>query len=145
MTMVSCTQVLEVREADRGDQLEPRPVSSRADLLLEQAIAVAQADRSSSGPSRLAHLKMTERAAAQIAEGKLERAVDLLERALAIEGRDGFAYFYLARAHLALGSARQSLEFNRRAAALLPTDRELSRELRQQREAARALLASARQ
>lgn len=140
----ACTPVFDAGVRGRADQPEQRPVSSRADQLLSRAIALAETDHSSSGPSRLAHLKMTEAAADQIAQGNLERAVDLLERALAIEGRVGFAYFYLARAHLALGSASQSLEFNRRAAALLPNDRELARELRDQREAARAMLAETR-
>ncbi|RMD83721.1 MAG: hypothetical protein D6815_05790 [Candidatus Dadabacteria bacterium] len=83
--------------------------------------------------ARLAHLRLTQDALEQIDRGHLRRASDLLERAIAADGETGFAYLYLGKLYLDRGLTEEGLLLLERAAALLPRDRELERELRRLR------------
>ena len=58
-----------------------------------------------------------------------ERALDLLERAIAIDSRTGFAYLYLGYLYMQRGRVEQALVFIDRSATLLPEDRETEVEI----------------
>jgi tetratricopeptide (TPR) repeat protein len=87
-------------------------------------------------PSRLASLRMTRSAVALIDEGSVERALALLERALAIDGSTGFPYLYIGYIHLQAGRTAQALTFIERGAALMPLYAPLENELQALRLAA---------
>jgi Flp pilus assembly protein TadD len=105
-------------------------------VLLDRAILVTERARQSGGAidsAMLAHLRMTRQARDLIAAGDIERAADLLERAIAINDGAGFGYLYLGYVHLRAGRRDQADVFLDRAAALLPPDPALRVEIEQLR------------
>ncbi|MFT4570104.1 MAG: tetratricopeptide (TPR) repeat protein [Hyphomicrobiaceae bacterium] len=80
-------------------------------------------------PAELASLRLSQRARDLIDAGRPETAVDLLERAIAMYGRDGFAYLYLAYAHHQLGRPAIASGFAGRAEQALPANRFILGEL----------------
>jgi len=52
-------------------------------------------------PRRAAALRLTERGRAHLAAGEPARAIEVLERAVAIDARSPYAYYFLAEAHAA--------------------------------------------
>lgn len=116
--------------ADWIGQQERNPgpvVLDRADLVLKAA--TARAERSGASATRLTHLRMTEAARGALADGSTERALDLLERAIAIDGREGFAYLYLGYAYVRRGEVERAREFLEQAGRLLPPDPALGQEV----------------
>jgi len=112
-----------------GPQRSPLP---RAEELLDRDLGRSEADVDAGyavNTNRLAHLRMTRAALDQIEAGDDQRAFDLLERAIAIDGRTGFAYLYLGYVHLRHGQADQASVFLDRASALLPADERLAAEV----------------
>lgn len=103
-------------------------VLDRADLVLKAAIARAQYD--SSGATDLTHLRMTAAARDLIAAGNTERALDLLERAISVDGSEGFAYLYLGYVYVHRGDLQRASGFLQQAARLLPPDAALRDEVR---------------
>lgn len=73
-------------------------------------------------PADLASLRMTAEARDLIRAGNVERARDLLDRALELDGRNGFAYLYLAYANHLSGRFDQAASFAERAGRYLPRD-----------------------
>ena len=109
----------------------------RASVLLDRAIAGNEAVRKSGGvvdATLFANLRMTKQARELIAAGDKERAADLLERAIAMDDGQGYAYLYLGYLHLAAGRPDQAEVFLARAAGLLPRDPALRVELGRLRE-----------
>jgi len=104
----------------------------RTGVLLDRAIAQAErAERTGEtiGASLIAHLRMTRSARDLIATGDTERALDLLERAIAIDDGAGFGYLYLGYLHLQGGRPEQAHVFFDRARALAPADPALHSEI----------------
>jgi Tfp pilus assembly protein PilF len=60
-----------------------------------------------------------------IAEGREDRAFDELERAIEVNGDQGFSYLYLAHLHISAGDVTQGLVFLDRAESLLPSTPEM--------------------
>ncbi|MEE8312255.1 MAG: hypothetical protein V3R77_08355 [Candidatus Binatia bacterium] len=115
----------------------PLPETGRM-LELRLAEAEESAERGAAVPaSRLASLRMTRSAAVLIEEGSVERALALLERALAIDGSTGFPYLYIGYIHLQAGRTVQARTFIERGAALMPLYPPLENELQALRLAAR--------
>jgi hypothetical protein len=111
----------------------------RAGVLLDRAIAGDEAVRKSGGvvdATLLANLRMTKQARDLMASGDTERAADLLERAIAMDDGQGYAYLYLGYLHLSVGRRDQAEVFLARAAGLLPRDPALRVELGNLRAAA---------
>ena len=111
----------------------------RAGVLLDRAIAGDEAVRRSGGvidATLLANLRMTQQARELIASGETERAADLLERAIAMDDGQGYAYLYLGYLHLSEGRRDQAEVFLARALGLLPRDPALRVELERLREEA---------
>jgi tetratricopeptide (TPR) repeat protein len=104
-----------------------------ATAVLDDLIAAGERAQRISGrgvdPKRMAHLHMTRAARDLMADGRTERARDMLERAIAVDGREGFGYLYLAELHLEAGRPEQARVFLDRAVALLPPDSRLSAEI----------------
>ena len=73
----------------------------------------------------LASLRLTREGRDMIADGHDDRAYDRLERAIAVNGDQGFSYLYLAHLHIAAGDSAQGLVFLDRADSLLPPSRAL--------------------
>ena len=109
------------RNGDRAAALLANEIAYRADLEAERR----------SGPESpgLSALRMTADAADLIAEDKDCEALELLERAVAIDDSSGFADLYLARVHYREGLYDLSREFLARARPLLPDDPRLDRSL----------------
>jgi Flp pilus assembly protein TadD len=106
---------------------------------LDREIASDEAARKSGAPvdaTLLANLRMTKQARDLIASGDTERAADLLERAIAMDDGEGYAYLYLGYIHLSAGRRDQAEVFLARAAGLLPRDPALRVELARLREEA---------
>ncbi len=80
-------------------------------------------------PQRLASLRLTSRAVGHLRDGDNHRALDVLERAISIDGAVGFAYLFMAAAHYNLGDVTRAAGFIERAMPLLPDDRALHEEL----------------
>jgi len=59
---------------------------------------VAKIDRGTP-PRRAAALRLTEQGRAHLAAGEPARAIEVLERAVAIDARSAYAYYFLAQAH----------------------------------------------
>ncbi len=59
---------------------------------------VAKIDRTTP-PRRAAALRLTEQGRAHLAAGEPARAIEVLERAVAIDARSPYAYYFLAQAH----------------------------------------------
>lgn len=95
-------------------------VLERGDLVL--LAAVARAQQIGSTPSRLTHLRMVAHARSLIAEGNTERALDELERAIAVDGSEGFAYLYLGYVYVRRGNLQRATGFLEQARRLLPPD-----------------------
>ena len=72
---------------------------------------------------------MTDAARGLIAEGSTERALDLLERAIAVDGSEGFAYLYLGYVYVRRGDLRRASGFLEQARRLLPPDPALKGEV----------------
>jgi len=109
-------------------QRDPGPVVlERADLVLKAAIA--RAEYAADSATRVTHLRMTDAARRMLAEDSTERALDLLERAIAVEGREGFAYLYLGYIYLRRGEIERAREFLGQAERLLPADPQLAQEV----------------
>jgi len=103
-------------------------VLERGDLVLKAAVARAQ--YGGTEPTRLTHLRMTQAARDLIAQGDTERALDLLERAIAIDGGEGFAYLYLGYVYVRRGDVDRASGFLQQAKRLLPPDPALRAEVR---------------
>jgi Flp pilus assembly protein TadD len=102
-------------------------VLERGDLVLSAAVARAQ--HSGSTSTRITHLQMTEYARTLIADGNTERALDVLERAIAVDGSEGFAYLYLGYVYVHRGDLQRASGFLQQARRLLPPDPALRDEL----------------
>jgi Tfp pilus assembly protein PilF len=110
--------------------VEPRPPTkpSRPDLReepIEPRPAVEPRDDSPSGalrsgapPQVVAATRLAEEGHARLEAGDPEGALDALERAVALDPNNAFAYQYLAEAYLGLERYDQALTFADRAAAL---------------------------
>jgi Flp pilus assembly protein TadD len=72
---------------------------------------------------------MTEYARTLIADGNTERALDVLERAIAVDGSEGFAYLYLGDVYVHRGDLQRASGFLQQARRLLPPDPALRDEL----------------
>lgn len=110
----------------RAPQVRDWEAFRHASAALDARIAsVSGSLRSGSSPGaagRLASLRLAARGRDLIIAGKPESAIDVLERALASSGNNGFADLYLSYAHHQLGHSRNALEFARRAQPSLPRD-----------------------
>jgi tetratricopeptide (TPR) repeat protein len=62
-------------------------------------------------PQRAASLRLTEEGKRLLDAGDATRAINRLERAIAVDSTNGYGYFYLAKAHYKLGRYRESLNF----------------------------------
>jgi Tfp pilus assembly protein PilF len=69
--------------------------------------------------ARAAALRRTEQARGMLAAGEEARAIELLERAIAIDARTPYAHYFLAEAHYAAGRPTLARPFLDRAAQLL--------------------------
>jgi Flp pilus assembly protein TadD len=116
---------------------DPGPVVlERADLVLKAAIA--RAEYGADSATRLTNLRMTDAARRTLVEGATERALDLLERAIAVDGREGFAYLYLGYIYVRRGEVDRAREFLDQAERLLPPDAQLGQEVAHLRDLAGA-------
>jgi len=102
-------------------------VLRRGDLVL--GAAIARADYAGASATRLTHLRMTAAARNAVAEGNTERALDLLERAIAVDGGEGFAYLYLGHIYTRRGDLERASGFLQQARRLLPPDPALQDEV----------------
>ncbi len=62
-------------------------------------------------PQRAVALRLTEEGRKLLEAGDASRALARLERSIAIDSSNGYAYYYLARAHHKLGRQKESLNF----------------------------------
>lgn len=109
----------------RGPLPETRKRLDRALLDAESALA----DGIPLRPARVAHLRMTTAALNSIDAGNLEHALDLLERAVSVDGTAGYAFAYLGYLYAESGRADQALAFVDQALSLLPPEPAVSGEL----------------
>lgn len=100
---------------------------------LDQRVRAVAEDLRSSHPVRsaaeLASLRLVQRGRDLVMAGRADSAIDLLERSLAMWGRNGFADVYLGYAHHQLGRPRTALGFAERAGQGLPPDARVRGEL----------------
>ena len=85
----------------------------------------------------LASLRITRSAVEHLEQREPQRALDLLERAIAIDGDNGFAYLYIGYIHLEDGRPDRALPFIERGAMLMPDEPALQKEVRALRLAAK--------
>ena len=69
-------------------------------------------------PNELAAARLVEEARANLAAHDVDAALDQLERAIAIDATNPYAYYFLGEAHFERGTYAQALAFADRAAAL---------------------------
>ena len=97
---------------------------------------VALAQGLTFSPTRAAHLRMTTAALDYIDAGDTEHALDLLERAISVDGTVGYAFVYIGYIHAREGRTEQAQAFIDRATGLLPIDPALDQELAEVRSSA---------
>ncbi len=66
----------------------------------------------------VAAARMAERARAELAAGRVDRALEVLEQAVQVDPDAPFAYYYLAKAYLARDRDQEAIIFAQRAASL---------------------------
>ncbi|MBW1722007.1 MAG: tetratricopeptide repeat protein [Deltaproteobacteria bacterium] len=86
------------------------------------------------GPRTLASLRLTEEARLLLEAERPDDAIRILERAVALDPRNGRNYYYLAEAWIMKGNRGQALEFNRLAEIYLQQDPGWIRKVRRQKE-----------
>jgi tetratricopeptide (TPR) repeat protein len=118
----SCTATARVERYDPGEHTYVLP---GADRELDSTIARVERGGPQSDPSLLASLRLTRAGRDLIAEGREDRAFDELERAIEVNGDQGFSYLYLAHLHISAGDVTQGLVFLDRAESLLPSTPEM--------------------
>lgn len=72
-----------------------------------------------STPKRIASQEVTERGLQELQTNHAQKAVQTFQDALSIDGTNGAAYFYLAKAHYQLGAYERALAMLDRASSLL--------------------------
>jgi tetratricopeptide (TPR) repeat protein len=82
--------------AVRPPEIAPRAVGPAVE---DDGSLVAKIDRATP-PRRAAALRLTEQGRAHLAAGEPARAIEILERAVAIDARSPYAYYFLAQAHV---------------------------------------------
>jgi tetratricopeptide (TPR) repeat protein len=87
-----------------------RPPATRAD----DGPLTAKIDANTSA-GRTAALRLTEEGRQRLASGDSARAIELLERAVAVDARVPYAYFFLAKAHAEAGHRELAHRFLDRA------------------------------
>ncbi len=95
------------------------------------------ADGGGRGPSpgATASLNLRRQAVGLIADGRLEEAIRILERAVNLAPSDGVNYYYLAEAWRRKGNTARALEFNRLAQLYLGDSPDWQSNLENQRRA----------
>lgn len=73
-------------------------------------------------PQRALSLRMTEEARGLLRNQQYEKALSRLEKAIAVDSRNPYSYYYLAEAHFRMGNHQQSLTFLDIAEPLFPGD-----------------------
>lgn len=84
-------------------------------------------------PRMLASLELTQQAKIFIAKNQIDRAISVLEKAIALEPANGQNYFYLAEAWLLKGNLYQALNFNELAEIHFKSDENWERRIHDQR------------
>jgi len=88
----------------------------------------------------MASLHLTEQGQMLLERGKIDDAINVLERAVSIYGANGKNYYYLAEAWVKKGNIMQAKEWNRLAEMYLAGDREWSQRASEQRERIKSLI-----
>ncbi|HYA15366.1 MAG TPA: tetratricopeptide repeat protein [Syntrophales bacterium] len=88
----------------------------------------------------MASLHLTEQGQMLLERGKIDDAINVLERAVSVYGANGKNYYYLAEAWVKKGNIMQAKEWNRLAEMYLAGDREWSQRASEQRERIRSLI-----
>lgn len=108
-------------------QPEPPPAS-------EAPIEAAPDEPAVTAPSSRARaaLDLNQKALGLLEQNQPDAAIDLLERAIAIDPANGPACYYLSRAWLMKGDRQQAYEFNRLAGEYMGEDDDWQERIRQQ-------------
>lgn len=72
-----------------------------------------------SSPKRQASHEVVQRGVKELSAGQVARAVQTFQEAATIDGSNGVAYYYLARAHYQLGQPERAMGMLERAESLL--------------------------
>lgn len=102
----STAPVLKEAPADPGNSVSPdlQPALPDDSSLLSKITP-------GTAPQRAASLRLTEEGKRLLDAGDATKALNRLERTIAIDSTNGYGYFYLAKAHYRLGRYRESLNF----------------------------------
>ncbi len=92
------------------------------DLRIAAGDSALRGGAGKANPAAVAALRMTAEARDLLERGQPEQALDLLERAIGMDGRNGFAYLYLAHLYHRQGRYEQGRVFAQRARQYLPRD-----------------------
>lgn len=87
-----------------------------------------------SDPRARASLQLTQQGKIFLAQGKLDDAISVLERAVGLDPTNGQNYYYLAEAWILKNNLGQAGEFNRLAGIYLEDDYLWMRRVREQKE-----------
>jgi tetratricopeptide (TPR) repeat protein len=98
--------------------LREEPLEPRRGAAPPRADTPSGSLRSGAPPQVVAATRLAEEGHARLEAGDAEGALDILERAVALDPNNAFAYQYLAEAYLGLERYDQALTFADRAAAL---------------------------
>ncbi len=119
-----------------GQLAWPPPETAQAPATAKPPL-MDNAARGASGPSpgATASLNLRRQAVGLIADGRLEEAIRILERAVNLAPSDGVNYYYLAEAWRRKGNTARALEFNRLAQLYLGDSPDWRSSLKNQRRA----------
>ncbi|MBI2342721.1 MAG: tetratricopeptide repeat protein [Deltaproteobacteria bacterium] len=70
-------------------------------------------------PQRAASMRVVDQGRGELSRGQLDAALQTFQEAVTLDGSNGVAYYYLARAHYQLGHHEQAMGLLERAEALL--------------------------
>lgn len=104
------------------DAGEPVPEDAAAapvpDSFAEEPPTLRDTITPTTPPQVAAATHLVEEARARLAAGLVDRALETLERAIAIDANNAFAYYYLARCHFTRGTYDQAIVFADKAVLL---------------------------
>ncbi len=122
--LAGCFMLVQISCSPKGIQPTPgptrRPVSDKPPAA--SAPAAKEQDVPKLRPRMLASLELTKRAQRLIAQGRPDRAIRMLERAVGLAPANGQNYYYLAEAWLLKEKPEQAFNFNGLASIHLGTD-----------------------
>jgi tetratricopeptide (TPR) repeat protein len=134
LTLFLCLAAAGCRSTRMAGRPDAPPKVTGVDIEDSQETEEPEESRITEPSSRIrAARDINLKAAGLLDKNKPDAAIDLLERAIAIDPSNGETYYYLSRAWLMKGDKEQAYEFNRLAEIYMEDDGDWHRQVQEQK------------